>query len=84
MATRIFLQGWSILVTMKTKQTRTIHLSRSKYGLTGTKKFFNDWIAQIRVNGKTHKIGIYPTAHAAHMAYLRTAKALGIKVKIKP
>ncbi len=68
---------------MKIKQTRYIDLSRSKYHLTGVSKYFNDWVAKVKYQGKVHKIGIYPTAEAAHQAYLRTCKALGITVKTK-
>jgi len=69
---------------MKAKQIRYIDLNRSKYHLTGVSKYFNDWVAKIKYQGKVHKIGIYSTPEAAHQAYLKTCKALGIKVKTKP
>ncbi len=65
----------------RTIYNRVVSGARNKTGKAGVKKFLGDYIAVISVSGKTYQIGIYATVEAAHQAYLKTARDLGIKIK---
>lgn len=89
MVNRIILTERSILLAMEPKTKRTIYSrvltkGKNKTGYVGVMKRWNDYVAQIRIRGRTHVIGIYATPQAAHKAYMKTCKSLGIKVKFKP
>lgn len=67
----------------RTIYTRIVSRSKNKTKYPGVTAWYNDFKALIRYKGKVHTIGIYATAQEAHKAYLRTAKALGLKIRVK-
>lgn len=67
----------------RTIYSRVVSKSRNSTGLPGVTAWYNDFKALIRYKGKTHTIGIYASAVEAHKAYMRTAKALGLKIRVR-
>lgn len=63
---------------------RIVSRSKNKTGYPGVRKYLGDYAAVLRYNGKTHMLGIKRTPEEAHKLYVRTCKALGIKVRVKP
>lgn len=48
----------------------------SAHGFKGATKVGKKWMSQLKHNGKTHYLGVFPTAEQAHTAYM--AKAIEI------
>lgn len=67
----------------RTIYNRIVSKSRNSTGYAGVMKHWNDFVAVIKYKGRTHRIGVYSSALEAHKAYLRTARQLGIKIKVK-
>jgi len=57
-------------------QNKRFARSDSKTGLLGASPRGNRFVAQIRLNGKNHHIGIYSTAELAHTAYIAAKRRL--------
>lgn len=67
----------------RTFKSRILYKSKNATGWPGVTRYLGDYAAVIKVKGVSHSLGIYASAEAAHKAYLRTCKSLGIKVKVK-
>lgn len=84
-STRLLDDHKRILDPMKlrTTKTRTVRLSKNKTGLPGVSRYHNDYVARIRYGKRELFLGYYATAHAAFEAYLKAARELGIKIRVR-
>jgi len=50
----------------------------SSGNLRGTQPYYNKWKATIRLDGKTHYLGLYETEEGAHAAYCKAKRKLHV------